>query len=109
MIDKLLELLNTTGVDFVRDAWVSAPPGDYGVVDIAQDRTIFADNRPLHHQLTANVWLYTHDGGEDKAAAVRAVLVDVPHMISCQQAGREFIGNPQLVQWHFTITMRGVA
>jgi len=109
MLTDLLEALNTTGTTFVMDAWTNAPQGDYGVVDIASDTIMWADNKPLKRTMTVNVWLYTTDDGADQADEVREVLAAAAHMITFRQVGRNFITNPTMVQWHWEIVLRGQA
>ena len=103
-IDELIDALNETGVPFVRDAWVEAPAGDYGVVSMeGEPMALWGDDHMVAQRCLCSVYLYSRDGRDDVPAAVNAILnaSDVIFAIM----SREYLPDLNMIRWQWRVTL----
>ena len=74
MLDRLMQELKATGLEFRRGGWAKAPATDYGAVALdGAGATVWADGAMVEQALTGTVDMYTRDEG-------------IPQMLAVQQA-----------------------
>lgn len=101
LVAKLNEL---DGLAFVRDAWESKAPDDYGVVELdGQSLSLWADNRMLEQVFQLKVHLYVTGMGDDKVALVQAKLAAACDGYSLPVHEYLFDINKNHWQWSCTI------
>ena len=101
LVAKLNEL---DGLAFVRDAWESKAPDDYGVVELdGQSQSLWADNRMLEQVFQLKVHLYVTGMGDDKVALVQAKLAAACDGYSLPVHEYLFDINKNHWQWSCTI------
>lgn len=106
MINEFVDRLTAdSGVGFVRDAWIKAPSGDYGVVDIVSASSLWADNMLIEQAPLLNVWLYTHSADNAIPDAVEAVMQSFDGSMGWHVVGREYLDDVNLIRWQWQIRL----
>lgn len=100
MFEKLIEMLNKTGIPFAEAAWSKAPKTDYGVyaLDGPAD-TVWADNRIRAQAVEGSIDLFTHGPGREQAKTVQDALDEAG--VSWQLSSTQFEEDTRLTHWEW--------
>jgi len=105
--DLLVARLNEIqGIDFVRDAWESKAPDQYGVVELdGQSGGLWVDNRLVDQVFQATVHLYVTGGSDVWVGEVQGVLEDVCDGYRLQT--REYLFDINKTHWEWVCEIIG--
>jgi hypothetical protein len=105
--DLLVARLNEIqGIDFVRDAWESKAPDQYGVVELdGQSGGLWVDNRLVDQVFQATVHLYVTGGSDVWVGEVQGVLEDVCDGYRLQT--REYLFDINQTHWEWVCEIIG--
>lgn len=104
MLKDLLQALNESGIPFVRDAWVDAPAGDYGVVEtLGEPSSLWGDDRQIMQLINCNVYLYNRNGQDDNAIRINSILNNAD--VYFNLVNREYLYDVNMIRytWHVTL------
>lgn len=104
MLKDLIDALNASGIPFVRDAWVDAPAGDYGVVETqGEPSALWADDQLVCQRINCNVYLYSRDGQDDNPIMINNVLNNAD--VYFNLVSREYLYEVNMIRytWHVTL------
>lgn len=106
VIDSLLAALNTTGIEFVLDAWKDKAPDDYGVLELTGETAAqWADNRMIEQRFRCVVHIYVSGGGFFWINRVQSVL-DAQGLHYAMPA-REYLYDIHRVHWSWELWLDG--
>lgn len=104
MLDELIEALSVTGIPFVRNAWVEAPAGDYGVCEmVGEPDALWGDDGMVSQRMTVNVYLYSRDGKDFAPASVNDALKSADVLF--QLTGSQYLQDLNMNRWTWRVTM----
>lgn len=103
-MEELLNVLNATGIPFADAAWLEAPSGAYGVVQVNGMNGVYADDTLLDGYYTATADLYCVGHGRDLRKIVEKAMDTVP-FVEWSFPSSEYLPDSNQTHWSWAVRL----
>lgn len=104
-VEKLVELVQGTGIPCARDCWLTAPDGNaYSAVCLLGEvESFWADNRLQAQVLDCSVYLYTRDGQDVHAKLLQKAFETEEEDLFYELKSRSYLQDVNMICWQWSV------